>query len=122
MDRNLNHQFHIGTSISLLKEVCNSLHGGSSGGDIIWIRDVDDDPLDCPKTEAFTQQDVLLAVGNATTAQIRGGMVVYTIGGGDISGGTTGGEDVRPPSPKHYIPIYCDSSNVRYFSGGGAET
>ena len=49
-------------------------------------------------------------------------MGVYTIGRVDDGGGPEGGGDVYPLPPKHYSPIYPNSSNIRAVSGGGVAT
>ena len=54
--------------------------------------------------------------------QNRDKIGVSTIVGGDGGRGHGGGLDVSPLPPKHYSPIYCDSSNIVAVSRGGAAT
>ena len=49
-------------------------------------------------------------------------MGLSTVGRGNIGGRSGGSGDRRPPPPKHYIPIYRDSSDIGAASVGVAAT
>ena len=57
---------------------------------------------------------------DTTTALGRGELGITAADGYYVGSGPEVGGYIRPPSPEHHCPIYCDSSDIVAVSGGGA--
>ena len=97
----------------------DNLHGGGSGGYVVWFRDVGNDTAHWGASEMIPSQGGPQADGAATSERKVQWVSISPAGGSDDRCRIIGGGDLRLPPSENSHTLYCGQAHYGPVSGGG---